>query len=307
MLSSNISPMNRTSFFIVALLLSFSSQAQEDLMELLEQETADSTQVIFAEATFKSSRVINGHSVEMRAPGVLELLISHRFGRISGGIDEFFGLDDANIRIGLELGLTKNLNIGIGRSSFEKQYDGFIKYRLLRQQQGVRSIPFTAVLFTSMAINSSESPPDQDWDFTNRTNYTFQVLMARKFNPNFSIQLSPTLIHKNLVVETTDDNDQFALGVGARHKITKRLALNFEYFYAFNLPEDQGLHNSLSIGVDIETGGHVFQLHVTNSRAMIEKGFITETTGDFFDGEIHLGFNISRVFNVGKNKSQAWD
>ena len=269
-------------------------------MSILDQENSDSSSVILTEATFKSSRVINGHSVELRAPGVLELLISHRFGRISEGINEFFGLDDANIRIGLELGLFENLNIGIGRSSFEKQYDGFIKYKFLSQQRGFKSIPLTAVFFTSIAINSSEAPPDQDWSFANRTNYTYQLLLARKFNANFSLQLTPTLIHKNLVQQPGDANDIFALGLGARHKVTKRMAVNFEYFYGFNLPDDQGLHNSLSIGVDIETGGHVFQLHLTNSRAMIEKGFITETTGDFFDGELHLGFNISRVFNVGK-------
>ena len=289
---------------LVLMLASPVMWAQDDLMNILEQ--SDSSSVVLTEATFKSSRVINGHSVELRAPGVLEVLISHRFGRISGGINEFFGLDDANIRIGLELGLFKNLNIGIGRSSFEKQYDGFIKYKLLSQQQGLRNVPLTAVFFTSMAINSTEAPPDQDWSFTNRTNYTYQLLLARKFSPNFSLQLTPTLVHKNLVELPTDDNDIYALGIGARQKITKRLAINFEYFYGFNLPEDRGLHNSLSIGVDIETGGHVFQLHLTNSRAMIEKGFITETTGDFFDGEIHLGFNISRVFNVGKKNKEPW-
>jgi len=280
------------------------ASAQDDLMNLLESQN-DSTGTNIAEATFKSSRVINGHSVELRAPGVLEVLISHRFGRINEGINEFFGLDDANIRIGLEFGIMKNLNIGIGRSSFEKQYDGFIKYRLFRQQHGTRNIPVTAVFFTSMAINSTESPPDQDWSFTNRTSYTYQLLLARKFSPNFSLQLSPTLVHKNLVEQPQDDNDLYALGIGARHKITRRMALNFEYFYAFNNPDDQDLHNSLSIGVDIETGGHVFQIHLTNSQAMIEKGFVTETTDDFFDGDIHIGFNISRVFNIGK-QSQDW-
>ncbi len=291
---------------VCLLLLCLEASAQDDLMNLLERESGDSTGTIYAEATFKSARVINGHSVLVRDPGVLEVLISHRFGRISDGINEFFGLDDSNIRIALEFGIMKNLNVGIGRSSFEKQYDGFIKYRFLRQQQGLKNIPVTAVFFTSMAINSTESPPDQDWDFTNRTSYTYQVLFARKFSPNFSLQLSPSLIHKNLVEKPEDDNDIYALGLGGRHKITPRMAINFEYFYAFNLPENQGLHNSFSVGVDIETGGHVFQLHLTNSRAMIEKGFITETTDDFFDGEIHLGFNISRVFNISKKRTTSW-
>ena len=299
--------MLRTScLFLCLFCLKTTVFAQDDLMDLLNQENVDSTSIVYAEATFKSSRVINGHSVELRSPGVLEFLISHRFGLISDGIGEFFGLDDSNIRFGLEFGVLKNLNVGIGRSSFEKQYDGFIKYRLLRQQTGLRSVPITAVFFTSMAINSSVAPPDQDWNFTNRTSYTYQLLLARKFNPNFSAQLSPSLVHKNMVELAQDDNDLYALGIGARHKLTKRLALNFEYYYMFNKPEDRGLHNSLSIGVDIETGGHVFQLHVTNSRAMIEKGFITETTSDFFDGDIHLGFNISRVFNIGKQKNTDW-
>lgn len=285
---------------IVLLFLTADIVAQDDLMDLLEQENNDSSSIIYTEATFSSTRIINGHSVELRTPGVLEVLISHRFGCVCGGFDEFFGLDDANTRIALEFGILNNLNIGIGRSTLDKEYDGFIKYRLLRQQQGLRNIPVTAVFFTSIAINSTEAPPDQDWSFTNRTAYTYQLLVSRKFSRNFSLQLTPTLVHKNLVETPEDDNDIYALGVGARHKITKRTALTFEYFYGFNLPDDQDLYNSFSIGVDIETGGHVFQLHLTNSRAIIEKGFVTETTDDFFDGEIHIGFNISRVFNVGK-------
>lgn len=230
----------------------------------------------------------------------------HRFGRINEGIDEFFGLDDSNIRLGLEFGITKDLNIGIGRSSFEKQYDGFIKYRFLRQRSGAGNFPFTAVAFVSMAINTLDDLPDQDLDFANRTNYTYQILLARKFSPNFSMQVSPTLVHKNLVPLETDDNDIYSIGVGARQKVSNRVAINAEYFYMINRPEGQGVHNSLSIGVDIETGGHVFQLHLTNSRAMIEKGFITETTDDFFDGDLHFGFNISRVFNLSKKEKQEW-
>ncbi|GJM30895.1 MAG: hypothetical protein DHS20C17_35300 [Cyclobacteriaceae bacterium] len=293
---------------IILLFVSTHIFAQDDLMDLLEQETQDSTATIYTEGTFSSSRIINGHSVELRSPGVLEALISHRFGCVCNGISEFFGLDDANTRIALEFGIAKNLNIGIGRSTLDKQFDGFIKYRLFRQQQGYRNIPLTAVFFTSMAVNSTEAPPDLDWDFANRTNYTYQLLLARKFSQNFSLQLNPTLVHKNLVEKPQDDNDRFALGIGARHKVTKRMALTLEYYYNFNQPDDQDLYNSFSVGVDIETGGHVFQLHLTNSRAIIENGFITETTDDFFDGEMHIGFNISRVFNISKKSqtSESW-
>lgn len=277
--------------------------AQEDLMSLLDNETDSTTTNNYVESTFKSSRVINGHSIEMRDAGVLEFLISHRFGRINDGVQELFGLDESNIRFGLEFGLTEDLNIGVGRSSFEKQYDGFIKYRFIKQQTGVKNIPISAVIFASIAINTLEDLPDRDLDFTNRSNYTYQVLLARKFSPNFSVQLTPTLVHKNLVLREIDDNDLYSLGIGARQKISKRVAINAEYFYMLNKPDGLGLYDALAIGVDIETGGHVFQLHITNSRAMIEQGFITETTGDFFDGDIHFGFNISRVFNL-SNKEE---
>ncbi|MDH3710470.1 MAG: DUF5777 family beta-barrel protein [Cyclobacteriaceae bacterium] len=301
-----MSPIKSWWLFLLIWGVTINLSAQDDLISILEKESSDSTLVNLTEATFKSSRVINGHSVEMRDGGVLEFLISHRFGRINEGIDEFFGLDDSNIRLGLEFGITQNLNIGIGRSSFEKQYDGFIKYRFLRQQSGARNVPITAVAFASMAINTLDDLPDQDLDFTNRTNYSYQILLARKFNPGFSLQITPTLVHKNLVSLESDDNDLYSIGVGARQKITKRLAINVEYFYQLNKPEGQGVHNSLSLGVDIETGGHVFQLHVTNSRAMIEKGFITETTDNFFDGDIHFGFNISRVFNLSNKERESW-
>ncbi len=302
--------MSHRNLLLGLLLLSTNSYAQDDLLSELESNNEPTT--TFVEYTFKSSRIINGHSVEMRDAGVLEFLISHRFGRLNEGIQEFFGLDDSNIRLGLELGVTPDLNIGIGRSSLEKQYDGFIKYRFLKQRTGQEGFPFTAVAFASIAINTLEDLPDQDLNFKNRSNYTYQLLIARKFSSNFSMQLTPTLVHKNLVVRADDDNDLIGLGIGVRQKVSNRVSINAEYFQGFNLPEDlglpddPGLHNALALGVDIETGGHVFQLHITNSRAMIEKGFITETDGDFFGGDLHFGFNISRVFNVGK-QDKDWD
>jgi len=294
--------MLRNKLLLGLLLVSTPLLAQDDLLAELNSQSDTASSIV--ESTFKSSRIINGHSVEMRDAGVLEFLISHRFGRLNEGIQEFFGLDDSNIRLGLELGITKDLNIGIGRSSFEKQVDGFIKYRILKQREGAQSFPFTAVLFTSIAINTLEDLPDRDLDFTNRTNYTYQLLLARKFSSSFSLQVTPTLIHKNLVARPEDDNDLYALGFGGRQKLSNRVSLNAEYFWVFNQADNLGLHNALALGVDIETGGHVFQLHITNSRAMIEKGFITETDGDFFDGDLHFGFNISRVFNVGKNDKE---
>lgn len=286
-------------FYLLFLLffISFNNvSAQEDLLSYLEEADTTSSNP-YVSATFKGTRLINGHSVELQSKNVLNFIISHRFGRINGGPYEFFGLDEANVRFGLDYGLLDNLNIGIGRNSFEKTYDGFIKFKFLKQTADNNKIPVSAVLFSSAAINTLRTL-HQELPFSSRLAYTWQLLIARKFNSNLSLQIAPTVIHKNLVTKESQPNDLYAVGIGGRYKISKRLAINTEYFYRIN-PIDQPFnYNALSIGLDIETGGHVFQLHFSNSRSMIEKGFIAETTGNFFNGDIHFGFNISRVFQL---------
>ena len=268
------------------------TQAQDDLMNLLDAQTPDP--VHYTVATFKGSRLINGHTVETRKRGTLEFIIGHRFGRLNSGAYEFFGLDGANIRLGWEYGLADFLNVGVGRNSFEKTYDGFLKLKLLRQSTGARRFPISVVAFSSVAVKTltSETP----LDFTDRLFYTHQLLIGRKMSDLLSLQLMPTVVHRNQVREQDGENDVYALGVGGRIKLTARVSLNGEYYYRFQAPPNSPEFNSLAVGFDIETGGHVFQLHLTNSRAIIEKGFITETTGNFFNGDIHFGFNVSRVF-----------
>ncbi|HEY9488745.1 MAG TPA: DUF5777 family beta-barrel protein [Chryseosolibacter sp.] len=271
------------------------SVAQEDLMDLIEKESQ--TESAVTEQTFMGTRLINGHSIETRKRGILDVIISHRFGRLNSGAYELFGLDESNVRLGVDYGIMDRLNIGVGRNSFEKTYDGFLKYKFL-SQQGTR-VPVSVAAFTSMALWTLKTgDPAGEPDVSSRLTYSYQVLIARKFSPSFSFQLTPSMVHRNAVVEEQDRNDIFALGAGARMKITKRVALNAEYYYQFNTIDNSPMKNSIAIGFDIETGGHVFQLHFTNSRAMNEKGFITETTGDFFDGDIHFGFNISRTFQL---------
>lgn len=276
-------------------------RAQDDLMDLLEEEVNSEQQVDFAKATFKATRIINGHSIETRDKGILVFLISHRFGTVESGIRDLFGLDESNIRFALEYGLTDNLDLGFGRSSFQKTYDGFFKYRFLRQASGSKNVPVSIVLFGSMAVNTSESStfPFETVDFATRTSYTFQVLVARKISNKFSFQLTPTMVHRNKV-EATQDNDVLALGLGGRYLITKSTSINAEYFPQFN--GQDGFYDAFAIGVDIETGGHVFQLQLTNARAMIEKGFIAETIDNFWDGEFRLGFNISRAFDLSPSR-----
>ena len=272
---------------------------EDDLLSLLEEEEVTN----YATASFKTNRVINLHSLESTARGVLDIKISHRFGFINGGIYELFGLDNASIRIGADYGIMDQLTVGAGRSSFEKTYDGFLKYKFLRQSTGKKNMPITAAAFSSIAIKTLRwENPDRENYFSSRLYYTFQLILGRKFSKGFSFQISPTLVHRNLVETKAERNDVFALGAATRIKLSKRVGLNMEYIYVFPDQLAPIFRNSFSIGFDIETGGHVFQLHFTNSTSMIEKGFITETVGEWKNGDIHFGFNISRVFTVAKPK-----
>ena len=271
----------------------------QDLLGLLGDDNATE----YATASFKTNRVINLHSLENTHGGVLDFKISHRFGFISDGAYELFGLDNSTIRLGFDYGLTDQITIGVGRSSYEKTYDGFIKYKFLRQSSGARNMPITAALLATTALKSIKFPdPTRENYFSHRLYYTYQLIVGRKFSDAFSLQLSPTVVHRNIVATSAEKNDVLALGAGGRIRLGKRVTLNAEYIYVLPDQLADEFRNSLSVGFDIETGGHVFQVHVTNSTSMIEKGFITETIGDPFDGDLRIGFNISRVFTVVKPK-----
>ena len=274
--------------------------AQDDLLKMLESNT--NPEVNYSTATFKSTRILNSHSIERMQEGQLDFRISHRFGRLNTGAYNLWGLDQSNVHFSLEYGVTDKIMIGIGRGTYEKTFDGNLKYSLLRQSTGAVKMPVSVSLFASTALNSLHwQDPERTNYFSSRLSYAYQVLIARKFNQSISAQISPTLIHRNLVPTDLDPNDIYALGLGGRIKLTKRLSLNAEYFYKINPPNNfpsLETYNPLSIGFDLETGGHVFQLIFTNSLAMIEKGFIGETTGKWTRGDIHFGFNISRVFTV---------
>lgn len=274
----------------------------QNLDELLRSVSPNET--VYEIAAFKASRVINGHSVAQMKANHLDFRISHRFGEINGGSYELFGLDQANIHLSLEYGLTDWLMIGAGRSNVQKTYDGFAKIRLLRQTSGSEQIPVFVSYLATTEINSLKwDYPERDNLFSSRLTYVHQLLIARKFDNNLSLQLSPTVVHKNLTPTSNDPNNLFALGFSGRYKVSKRVSLNAEYFHAFRSEDTtQDFPNALSFGVDIETGGHVFQIMVTNSQSMREGGFIWgETNGDWGDGGVHLGFNISRVFSFQKD------
>jgi hypothetical protein len=271
-------------------------QAQEpDLLKLVDSSKPAREYVTGA---FKSSRVINGHSVEMIGKGVLDVRILHRFGPVNNGIKELFGLDQASMRMGLDYGITTNLTAGIGRTSYNKELDGFIKYRVLRQSTGAGGFPFSIVWVSGITLNTQEwVDTDRKNYFSSRIGYYHEVIIGRKFSSALSLQLSPIWAHRNLVVTAGDHNNTFALGIGGRIKFSKRMAFVADY-HPVLAGRQTGTKDPLSLGIDIETGGHVFQLHFSNSAGMNEKEFITNTTDDFWKGDIRFGFNLSRVFNL---------
>lgn len=293
--------------------------AQDDLLALVNKNEPAEKQYI--NNAFKSSRVINGHSMEFIGKGIMDFRILHRFGEINTGINNLYGLDQANMRIGFDYGLTKDLTVGFGRSNVNKEWDGFIKYRPIQQSIGGKgSSPVSLILITGMTLSTTPwADPSRKNFFSSRLNYYNQIIIGRKFSERFSLQLSPTHVHLNLVPYSIYSNDIFAMGVGSRLKLTKRTAFVVDYHYImrpniFNFDDDddddgtsggqsaqfRNMINPLSIGFDIETGGHVFQLHFSNSTGMNEKAFITNTTKSWGKGEIRFGFNLSRVFAVGR-------
>lgn len=296
-----------TSAFIFGMFLLVSIPAKsQDLDALLDKEAAPVT--TFATATFKSTRIVNGHSVERMKKKQLEFRVSHRFGEFNTGSYNFWGLDQGTIHLALEYGLTDWLEVGIGRSTYEKTVDGFGKVSILRQSKGAKNMPIHLSYLASTEVIGSNVNPNYN-NIYSRMSFIQQIMVARKFNECLSLQLTPTFIHRNLVPTEIDKNDLFAMGIGGRYKLTKRMALNIEYYYVYRAssssisqqPNEVKYYNPLSIGIDIETGGHVFQIMVTNSTPMREGGFIGKTTGSWSDAGIHLGFNISRVFSFNKN------
>lgn len=304
----------RISGLIAILLSSFTLFAQpdsvqdnsNDLEKMLEQDNQSSNKKIYIKNAFKSSRVINGHSMEFIGKGVLDFRILHRFGMIKNGYRELFGLDQASMRFGFDYGVTKNLTVGIGRSTFNKEVDGFVKYRIIHQHKGYKAMPFSLVWISGMTMNTTKITDSRLNIFSNRLGYYHQAILGRKFGEIFTLQLSPTFVHRNLVELTTDKNDMVALGIGTRLKLTNRSALILDASPILYGGRSSYNRLPLSIGMDIETGGHVFQLHVSNSRGMNEKAFITETTQRWEKGEIQIGFNLSRVFTVQRNEETSW-
>ncbi len=284
----------------------------QDLMDMLKDETPKTT---YTYATFKTTRIVLGQSIENPSMGTLQFLIEHDFGALNQGAYTMWGLDQSTIRLGLEYGITNWLSVSIGRSSYEKTFDGSLKAKILRQSTGAKNMPVSMSFYGGAFLNSLHwTDASRTNYFSSRMSYIAQLLIARKFSNAFSLQLTPTYIHKNLVPYRTDRNDQLSIGIGGRYKVAQRTSVNAEYFYqipgfinSYSVSATETAHyiNCFSIGVDLDTGGHVFQFRLTNAQPMFERAFITETTNKWTDGGIFLGFTINRVFTLmvpGKRK-----
>lgn len=285
--------------------------AQEDLLKLAEEEQNTSNEKITA--TFKSTKIINAHTIETLKARNLDFRIGHRFGNIGsasgGGVHSFYGLDNASdIRIALEYGITNNLMIGISRNKRFENVEGLIKYKLLQQTTN-NKVPLSIALFANTAITPREDVDDAWTKTAHRMSYTFQAILARKFSSAFSLAILPTLVHRNYVKVfvnpsngSIDENDLYSLGVGGRLKITKRTAIIADYFYTFSEYRKDNTstsyYNPLGVGVEIETGGHVFSIMFTNASGIIENDYIPNTTDTWTEGGYKFSFNISRVFKI---------
>jgi len=279
-------------FLNVVLFAMCLTNAQEDLLAEFDSIQPST----YKSAAFKGLKIVNFESTKMISKGELYFIVSHRFGSVKTGFEDFFGLDQAVTRLNFLYGITDGINIGISRSSFQKIYESSLKLRLLREKKG--GFPFTIVSSNNILVNTAlDKQFLPGLEFDNRLGYTTQLLISKKFNKNFSLQLMPTFFHDNYVAIDEQENSQYVLGFGGRHKLTKRFSLNFDYGLHLNRASNSPFVNPLSIGVDIETGGHVFQLHFTNAQPMNTNGFLGQGTGDWGNGDFFFGFNLSRVFN----------
>lgn len=302
---------------LVIIYINVHGQDTTDVMSRLEK---DPKKTEYTTGTFKSTRVITGHSVENIGKGVLDVRILHRFAPLNRGSYDLFGFDIASMRMGFDYGITNNLMIGVGRSTWQKTYDAFVKVRILRQSTGARNMPITLSYIPTVAVRTEKMRLDTSGErilpgLGDRTSFTQQLIIGRKFSKWFSMQLMPTFIFgqnrmdsiskytldKDNIIKGPRRNNIFALGIAGRLKVSKRVSLNAEYYYQFVDHKPKSNYNSVAFGVDIETGGHVFQIHLTNSNGMSEKLLIADTDDKWKFGYLRLGFNISRVFNVGKH------
>ncbi|MDI9311811.1 MAG: DUF5777 family beta-barrel protein [Limnohabitans sp.] len=264
--------------------------AQDDLLNGLEDSNNQAV-----ESAFKSLKIVNLESTKLASKKDLYFIVSHRFGYLNDGFENFFGLDNATTQIKMVYGVANDLTVHLARSTFGKTYDLGAKYRIVNQKNN--GFPVTIVGYNSLAINSALNKDNFPLlEFKHRLAYNTQLLVSRKFNEKLTLELAPTFFYENLVVIPEQNNAQYAIGAGGRYKLSKRFSLNMDYVAHLNRAKESVFKNPLSVGVDLDTGGHIFQMFFTNSSAMHDAGYLGRTSGDWGKGEISFGFNLVRVF-----------
>lgn len=244
-------------------------------------------------SAFKALKIVNLESTKLAAKGDLYFVVAHRFGSIQDGFEGFYGLDNANTQIKFIYGVTDGLHVSAARNQLA--YDFALKYALFPQIKN--GFPVTIAGFNSLSINNTLKESDYpELKFENRLTYVTQLLISRKFTDKLSLEVVPTFFHENFVENELQSNSQYAIGFGGRYKFAKRWSLNIDYAAHLNRASNSLYNNPLSIGFDLETGGHVFQMHFTNSQGIDEAGYLARTTGDWSKGDVFFGFNLARVF-----------
>ena len=288
----------------------------EDLSKLLDSSiTTDPHEPVIA--SFKTTRLINLTTIEQVKRGELDFRIAHRFGDIagkSGGASTFFGFDNiSDIRFSFDYGIWDRWQIGIGRSigggyGQTQVFDLNTKVKLMQQRKNGFPLAislFGGLTFTTMESNSlASSITNFDRTSAHRFNYFGQLLFAKKINDQFSVIIAPTIIHRNLV-SLGDNNIQFAIAAGARAKISKRVAIIADYYHLLNVSSFQKAIDHqmpIGLGLEIETGGHVFHALFSTNTGIMESQFLPNNTAKFTAGQVRLGFNISRIFTISNNK-----
>ena len=291
--------------YVILIILISPLFSQDDLLDMLDDDPGKPE---FVESAFKGTRVVNAQSLEIPKPKILQFMIQHRFGSIENGFYDLFGMDYATIRFDFHYGLTDRISFGIGRSSLDKIYDIFLKTKLIRQTSGSKSIPFSVLFYSDIGIDTKRKPeiyPSVKDNFSNRLLYVNQLIIGRKFSRNLSLEILPTLVHRNLVPTNNDDHDQASIGIAGRFKLSNRISINADYFIPIG-ERNENYKNSLAVGIDYETGGHVFQVMLANAQGPYEYTFIENANGDFSSGTLYLGFNISRSFTLKSEDEKSW-
>ena len=286
---------NIITLLLVSTITIVSVQAQDDLLSELENEVKDDDN--YELPAFKAMKIGNLQSTKIADKGDFYMIVSHRFGTIKDGADTFFGLDNANTKIQLLYSFIDGVQFSLSRESYRKTYAGALKLRLAKQSS---SFPVNMVGYMTVNVNSEiKNEQYPTLRYSDRMSYATQILVSRRFSKRFSFELAPSYVRENLQdlnMVKKSNNNQVIMGLGGRMKVSKRMSINLDYAYNFSRHKNSIYNNPLTIGVDIETGGHVFQLLFSNAQSTNEPGFLSNAEGDWSDGNIFFGFNIVRVF-----------